>query len=124
MREPSRQLAQGCIVWASISDPRGRLKKRPLVIVTETSEIVLDNPIVAVAVTTTFPEPPTRQYVELPWDRRGHPATKLARRSAAVCNWLVELTTSQVEEIKGFIPTRTLIEIINRVRELSNSPQI
>jgi len=119
MPESRGQLAQGSLVWADVADGRGHIKRRPLVIVTETSEIVLDGPVVGVAVTTTYPEPPPREFVELPWDRRRHPATRLVRRSAAVCNWLVELTPSQVVEVRGYVPTKVLLQIIERVRDLN-----
>jgi len=122
MREAGGKLAQGAIIWANVSDPRGYVKRHPLVIITDSTEIVLDRPFVGVAVTTTYPDPPTIRHVELPWSPRGHPATRLARRSAAVCDWLVELRASQVEEIKGFIPTKTLIQILERVRAL-HGPQ-
>ena len=121
MREWRDQLAQGSIVWARIPDPRGLIKRRPVVILTDAGEIVLNGPIVGVAVTTSFPDPPPRIYVELPCHSRGHPATRLTRRSAAVCNWLVQLQPSDVEEIKGVVPTQTMLSIVNRVREL-NTP--
>lgn len=88
---------------------------------TATSDIVLDQPVAAVAVTTTFPRPTPSNMVDLPWHPRGHPATRLARRSAAVCNWLVELTPSQVRERKGYVPQKTLLAIVERVQELNQS---
>ena len=94
------------------------VKRRPLVIVTATNEMLLDAPIVGVAVTTTYPDPPPREFVELPWSRLRHPATRLSARSAARCDWLVELRPSQVTEIKGYVPTKTLLEILERVADL------
>ncbi len=119
MRESSRKLAQGSIVWAKVADPKGNRKLRPVVIISESSEMVLDSPLVGVAVTTSFPDPPPIEYVELPWGHPRHPATQLGRRSAAVCRWLVELTPSQVEAVRGFVPTKTLLEIVRRVRKLN-----
>ena len=95
------------------------MKRRPLIIITSTSEIMLDGPVLAVAVTTTFPNPTPRSCVELPWYRNGHPATGFARRCAAVCNWLVSLRPSQVDEIKGYLPSRWLSLVIDRVHELN-----
>lgn len=107
-------------MWASIPDPRGgNTKLRPIVIVTDTSEIVLDAEIVGVAITTTYPQPPDRRHVELPWARHRHPATGLARRSAAVCDWLVKLRPSQVLEIKGYVPQLALLEVLCRIREFN-----
>lgn len=121
MGASQRKLEQGSIVWAEIPDPRGHVKRHPVVIITDASEIVLDSPVIGVAVTTTYPEPPLREHVELPWSRQRHSATRLARRSAAVCNWLVRLLPSQVIEVRGFVPTKTLLEIVKRVRELNPS---
>ena len=121
MAPSSQQLRQGSIVWARVSGRPGKVKLRPLVVITATDEIVLDAPIVGVAITSTFPEPSPAQYVTLPWSADRHPATGLARRSAAVCNWLVELQPSDIEEIKGFVPTRYLLDILERVREFNPS---
>lgn len=113
------QPTQGSIVWADVADPRGQTKRRPLVILTASGEVLLDAPIVGVAITTSFPEPPPHEYIELPWHPRGHPATRLRRRSAAACHWLVRLQPSDIVETKGYVPTRVLIEILARVRQLN-----
>jgi len=105
-----------------VADPGGAVKHRPVVIITPTDEMVLDAPIFGVAVTTSYPDPPGHEYVELPWYRHGHPATGLTRRSAAACRWVVELRPSQIVETKGFVPTKILLEIVRRVREL-NEPE-
>ena len=111
-------LAQRDIVWARVADPRGHVKRRPVIIVTATDEIILDGPIAAVAISSTLPETLTREYVDLPWSHLGHPATRLSRRSAAVCNWQVQLRPSDVDEVKGFVPTKTMIGILDRMRDL------
>jgi hypothetical protein len=90
-----------------------------MVIVTAASDIVLDGPVTAVAVTTTFPEPAPHNIVELPWHPRRHPATQLAKRSAAVCDWLVQLRPSDIQEVKGYVPTKTLLKIVERVAQLN-----
>jgi mRNA-degrading endonuclease toxin of MazEF toxin-antitoxin module len=109
---------QGHIVWATVCSPQGTYKKRPLVIISPTDEILLDREIVAVAVTTTFAHPAPPDHVELPWFRAGHPATGLKRRSAAVCTWLVNFQPSDIISIMGFVPTRYLMQILDRVSEL------
>ena len=119
MQVPRETLEQGSIVWADAPDPRGNVKRRPLVILTATNEMLLDAPIVAVAVTTMYPKSPPREFVELPWSRPRHPATGLAQRSAARCDWLVEIKPSQVAEFKGsYVPAKTLLEILERVADL------
>lgn len=115
------ELQQGSIVWDTVADARGFTKRnpRPVVIITATEEIFLDQPIVGVAVTTRFHDPPSREEVLLPWDRQGHPATGLRHPSAAVCNWLVPVRRSELGQIEGYAPKRVLLEIIKRVAELN-----
>jgi len=114
---PHQSLRIGAIVWAAIADPRGAVKVRPVVVATRTDEILLDQEWVGVAVTTTFGEPPPDSHVELPWDPIGHPATRLRRRSAAVCDWLVRLRASDVKSVEGYVPGRILLRIVNKVAE-------
>jgi hypothetical protein len=116
-------LSQGSIVWAEVADPRGQApKKRPLVILTHSDEILLDGEIVAAAITTTYAHPVPANYVELPWMSPRHPVTGLGRRSAVVCNWLVKLRPGDVVEIKGRLPRRPLLEVIEKVRALNQRP--
>ncbi len=110
-------LQRGRIVWVEIPDPNGRNPKlRPAVIL---SQIESDEPFVAVAVTSTLPAPLAPSMVELPWHPKGHPRTRLTRRCAAVCNWLVELTADQVRDTAGLVPDRPLQEIFRKVHDLT-----
>ncbi|MGP1309486.1 MAG: type II toxin-antitoxin system PemK/MazF family toxin [Phycisphaerales bacterium] len=122
MTDGNPELRLGCIVWASVADPRGRVKSnpRPLVVVTPTDEIILDEPFVAAAVTTTFARPLTPESIELPWSPYGHPATRLKRECVVQCNWLVRIRASDVGEIKGYVPGRTLNKILARIAELTH----
>ncbi len=111
-------LEQGSIVWAEVSDPNGHIKRRPLIILTATDEIVLDQPIVAVPISTRFPNPAPPNCVELPWQATGHPSTRLRRRSAAVCDWgPIELRSSQIESVQGFLPIRWMTQVLERVAQ-------
>jgi len=113
------QIEQGTIGFATVADPRGNAKNRPVVIITDTSEIVLDAEIVAVAVTSTIPSPVTDQYVLLPWTRWGHPATGLTKRCAAHCQWLITLKPSDFSP-RGYVPTRYLREILEKVNRTNS----
>lgn len=93
-------------------------------ILTSSDEILLDAEIVGVAVTSTLSDPSPPEYVLLPWSDRGHPATGLRRRSAAVCNWLVRLHPSDIDETMGFVPTKTLLAIVEKVRMLNQEPPV
>jgi hypothetical protein len=113
--EPS-EISTGSIVWAMVRDQRGYRKRRPAIVLTPTSEISLDEPILLVAITTTYPEPPPSDCLELPWNpdpRRV--ATGLGYRSAAVVSWLEPVYLDEVDSLVGRIPPRLLMEIQRRV---------
>jgi hypothetical protein len=67
----TNELRQGSIVRATIPDRRGNPKNRPLVIITATDEIIFDEPIVGLAITTTFPDPPGKYDIPIPWSSHG-----------------------------------------------------
>src|SRR5262249_47585948 len=92
----------------------GFRKERPAIILTPTGQIAGDNPIVVMCITTRYPEPPPSNHVPLPWhaDPR-RVATRLARRSAAVLDWLDTLYPDEVLAIKGEVP-RKLMEVIQQ----------
>ena len=121
MSEFVADLEQGAIVWARVADPRSRIKTRPLIILTSKDEFFLDEPVAAVAVTTTFAEPPASGTVPLPWHPRGQTLTGLTRRSAAVCQWVIRLRPSEVIDVCGIVPKVILLEIIKEVQRLKSS---
>jgi len=112
-------LRRGRIVWARVKDPRGQEKLRPALILTPTDEIADESPLVLMAITTTFVDPPPDGHVELPWTARGHKITWLKRRSAAVVTWLVEATTDSIEELGGEVPKKHLAFIDLKLAKLS-----
>ena len=103
------------IVWVNVPDPRGIRKRRPVIIVTGNADLPAAEEIAGVAVTTTFAEPPPAEHVALPWDPLGRSITRLRRRSAAVCNWLVTFAPGDVEAIAGQLPPQTLVEVLRAV---------
>jgi mRNA-degrading endonuclease toxin of MazEF toxin-antitoxin module len=112
---PPPPIRQGTIVWAVVPTPQGVRKRRPLVIVTADDQIPLQPRLAAVAVSTTFPGPPPPDHVPLPWDPTGRAATRLRRRSAAVCSWVASLTPDQVESVEGNVPPAVLLEILKKL---------
>jgi hypothetical protein len=58
--------------------------------------------------------------VKLPWHPTGHPITKLKRRSAAVCDWIVPIQSEDVQSVSGQVPVRLLIQILERVNRFLN----
>lgn len=113
------QLRSGRIVWAIVRDHRGYRKRRPAIILTPDAEISADQPLVLMAVTTTYPEPPPIEYIELPWNRdRRRVSTGLARRSAAVVTWVDTVYPDEVDSVIGTVPPKTMEEILRHLRML------
>jgi hypothetical protein len=108
-------LRRGRVVWATVSDARGHRKQRPLIILTPTDQIRDDEPLQAMAVSTTFPEPPPKDHVQLPWHPSGRVMTKLRKRSAAVLSWIVELDIDDIVELHGDVPVKLMLEIFKRL---------
>ena len=70
------------------------------------------------AITTTFRDPPPPNHVELPWNpdpRRV--STGLARRSAAVLNWLESVYLDEVDEVIGTVPPKLMRHIMQSMTE-------
>lgn len=102
------QVRQGTIVWIDVDDGRGNVKRRPVLVVTPSNEILLDREILGLAITSTFRVPLEPQCVALPWSPKGHPATGLRRPSVVVCVWAVRFRVSDAVSIAGYVPGATL----------------
>ena len=102
-------LCRGRIVWVELLDPPGRNPKcRPAVIVTPDAEIKPDGEVWVVAISSQLGTAPAEDQVELPWDPRGHPKTKLKERCAAVCSWMERVSVANIQESAGIVPGRQL----------------
>jgi len=108
-------LRRGRIVWATVRDMRGHEKQRPIIILTETENIRPGEWLEAMAVTTSFADPPPADHVPLPWHPQGRVMTKLRKRSAAVLSWLVEIDPADILELHGDVPTRLMSQILSRL---------
>lgn len=111
------EIHYGRIVWAIVRDAHGYRKRRPAVILTPEAEISRDQPLIVMAVTTTYPDPPKPDFIELPWSRDPRRvSTGLARRSAAVTTWLDTAYADEIDGIIGTAPSRVMEEIQRRLR--------
>jgi hypothetical protein len=82
---PQQELRYGQIALAEFTDRNGFRKTRPGIILTPTAQILRGQPLVVMAITSTFREPPPLWHVELPWNPDPRKVrTGLVRRSAAV----------------------------------------
>jgi mRNA-degrading endonuclease toxin of MazEF toxin-antitoxin module len=113
-----RPIRQGDIVWALALDPQGaNEKRRPFVILTLSNEIAEGGTVVGAAITATLPTPLTEDYVELPWHPNGTARTRLRKRCAVHCRWVVELDRNAIEQHGGHVSGGKLLEIMQRVKK-------
>jgi mRNA-degrading endonuclease toxin of MazEF toxin-antitoxin module len=97
-----------------LRDHNGIAKRRPVIIITPTAEIA-DEPLIVMAITTTFSDPPPEDHILLPWHPAGRSLTKLRRRSAAVLSWIEEVRPTDLTELAGDVPARLMTEILARL---------
>lgn len=122
MPKEQPKLRRGRIIFATIYDHNGFAKNRPCLVLTKTEDIHPDEPLVVMAITTSFIEPPPGNCITLPWHPRGHPITRLRQRSAAVVGWYDEITVSDVLGYGGDVPPKTMSDILARVK-LDSGPE-
>jgi len=82
-----------------------------VIVVTPTDEIKLGVPFWGVAVTGTLPKPLTPEFVILPYQRDGRGRSGLKKKSAAKCDWLVELRHEDIRRYIGWVPATALAAI-------------
>jgi mRNA-degrading endonuclease toxin of MazEF toxin-antitoxin module len=108
------ELRRGRIAWAEVRDRNDVAKTRPVIILTPTAQID-DEPLIVMAITTTFGDPPPEDHILLPWHPAGRVSTGLRRRSAAVISWITEVAGDDLTELAGDVPTRIMTEILQRI---------
>jgi mRNA-degrading endonuclease toxin of MazEF toxin-antitoxin module len=109
---PLSDLRYGRIVEATFTDHNGFQKQRPAIILTPTEQITVGGQVVLMAITTTFADPPPADHIPLPWNPDSRRvSTRLARRSAAVVNWLAVVTTHDILGVRGQVPTPHMARI-------------
>ena len=111
----------GRIVWVEIADRNGIRKQRPAVIVTPTDRITTTNPLAVVAVTSRVPDELPEDHVLLPWHPQRHPRTGLNRKCAAVCSWLSQITTNDIQDVAGLVPGAELLEILAKIKAIQET---
>ena len=119
---PAAPPRQGDVVWLTVADPNGFRKRRPAVVVSTEVDVAGQKGVAAVAVTTSFTDPPPPAHLELPWDPFGRSSTRLRRRSAAVCNWIVVAAHTDVEATGGYVPPPILLEILKNLPASGPTP--
>lgn len=105
-------------MWAALADSQGNRKTRPAVVISQPEALTPDEPIVVLAITTTFPDPPLVTQVPVPWSARTRTTTGLRRRSAVVCNWECVLNRAEIVSVEGFLPAEYLRRVLEVRQQL------
>ena len=116
MASAAPPIRYGRLIYTWINDRNGYGKLRPAVIITPDDEIAEATPLVVMAVTTTFPDPPPAACVALPWHPNTHPVTRLRQRSAAVVDWLARIEPGDITGFGGDGPRKTMYQIEAKLR--------
>jgi len=114
------KLVRGRIIKADVLDPQGRnRKRRPLVIITPTEEILPGQSFWGVAITSAVSRPLPDDCVALPFHAQGKSKTRLKTFCAAKCSWLQRIEHEEdICEYLGFVPDKQLLEILKKVDAL------
>jgi hypothetical protein len=113
----------GRLIWLhEVIDQRGRpAGPHAAIILTTQEEHEAGAPIVAVVVSSKLHHEPEDEMVLLPWAKGGHPQTKLSKKSAAICRWIVQVEESNIASYGNLIYGRLLQDILECVRRLQRT---
>lgn len=90
----------------------GKMKSRPVVIVTDTKDVMMDFPIYAVACTSTIYDHEKVNAVEMPWSANGQADTGFRKPTWAMPEWILEVKPSQLCRRIGHAPKDLLRRIV------------
>ena len=112
-------LRYGRVVEAVFTDHNGIQKRRTALILTPTADISPHQPLVLMAITTTFPDPPPPGFIPLPWNNDPRRvSTGLARRSAAMVEWIQVIDATDILGVSGDVPAKYM----NRIQHAMQNP--
>ena len=106
----STGIIPGRIVYVEMLDPQGRNpKRRPGVV----RLLLSDGTVEVIAITSKLELADPAVTVEIPWQRGGHPRTRLSAPGGAVCNWALRVPVSSIptDALGGFVPAAALYRI-------------
>lgn len=113
-----QRLSQGQVVQVAVPDPRGQNKKlRPVVILTDTSELSDSTEFVVAAISTKLTDPLPPDWIEVPFSPGGHGKTGLSERSVVKCRWLRRVSPSDVVSVLGHLNPKIMKSIMEIVRQ-------
>lgn len=110
-----QKIKRGEIFFATYPDPNGQNQKhRPTLVISESSS---EGVLTCVAISHTLPNPLTDNLVLVPYANSGPCVTGLKQRSAAVCNWIVEVKVSDADPPCGVLPAKYLLQVIQKAKD-------
>lgn len=119
MPVPLSELRYGRVVEAVFTDHNGIQKPRTALVLTPTADISPQQPLVLMAITTTFPDPPPPRVIPLPWNNDPRRvSTGLARRSAAMVDWIQACEPVAILHVSGDVPPKYM----NRIQHALQNP--
>lgn len=112
---PAQKLKQGRIIWLKLG-PRGGYEERPAVILTSDAELDPAAPFHVAVGSSQISSPLAPNEVLLPAGNKAkHPLTKLKRPTVIVCDWIEEISYSNVLQWGGETPPTVLLEILSKL---------
>jgi hypothetical protein len=112
------RLIQGQVVEVAITDPCGQNKKpRPVVILTDTDELLDAEEFVVAAISTKFSDPLPPDWILLPWSKGGRTKSGLTEPSVVKCHWLRKVTPKDVIFIRGHLPATVMRDIMQIIKK-------
>lgn len=96
---------------------RGKPKGRYVVLVTQSQDVGLDEPVFVVACSASVlrQQQETSDVVALPWDTRGRARTGFRRQTWAIPAWMLKVRPSQLGRRIGRVPNDKLADILDRL---------
>jgi hypothetical protein len=125
---PQTKFRHGGIVWAYLRSSRtGKREKHPAVILSDNADIVQpeqfdprkggDNTVYVIGVSTKY-KSHALPYVQLPYESRGHPVTRLTHDCAVVIGWYHRVSIpDDVLAFGGDVPPDRMRQINDAVRQ-------
>ncbi len=107
---------QGDILLVNV--PGAEHNPRWVVVVSPQDRLGPSGKFFAAGISTDYPNPPLPHQVELPSRPGRHPVTGLTKPCVVKCDWIIELSNSDVVKVTGETPPDQLKLILEQIRKL------
>jgi hypothetical protein len=93
-----------------------------MIVTTRRQDILRGKPVIAIVCSTSFEEPLLPVEIQLPFDPQRQSVTQLSEPTVAVCDWVVEIPRSAIQQTGGFVPT-ALLRTICQTAGITHAPE-